>query len=140
VTHPTGAAPSPRRSVVAVRACVAAEGAAAAGQRAESGIAARRSVLALRGPCGAGCGLILADLGILDDVTITPVGTAWRLHASRLDATLRQLFASAMRVGRDRIASTADMIASAYAGAPRRWCGRRLEEPTADSLRGRTRT
>jgi uncharacterized membrane protein len=63
------------------------------------------------------CGLILAGLGVLNDVTITQASTVWELHATRPDATRRQLFASAMRVGRDHIASTVYTIAFAYVGA-----------------------
>jgi uncharacterized membrane protein len=41
----------------------------------------------------------------------------WELRAASPDMTERQLFASAMHIGRDHIASTIYTIAFAYAGA-----------------------
>lgn len=63
------------------------------------------------------CGIIVAGLGVLNDVTITQVSAVWevRAHAPHLDA--RALFTSGMRVGRDHLASTVYTIAFAYAGA-----------------------
>lgn len=63
------------------------------------------------------CGLILAGLGILNDVTITQASSVWELRAASPDMSRRQLFGSAMRIGRDHIASTIYTIAFAYAGA-----------------------
>lgn len=63
------------------------------------------------------CGLILAGLGVLNDVTITQASAVWELHATRPDASRRELFTSAMRIGRDHIASTVYTIAFAYVGA-----------------------
>lgn len=62
------------------------------------------------------CGMILAGLGILNDVTITQASAVWELrsYAAHLDA--RQLFTSAMQIGRDHMASTIYTIAFAYAG------------------------
>ncbi len=63
------------------------------------------------------CGLILAGLGILNDVTVTQASAVWELreHAPHLGA--RRLFGSGMRIGRDHLASTVYTIAFAYAGA-----------------------
>lgn len=63
------------------------------------------------------CGLILAGLGVLNDVTITQASAVWELHATRPEASRRELFTSAMRIGRDHIASTVYTIAFAYVGA-----------------------
>jgi len=63
------------------------------------------------------CGLILAGLGVLNDVTITQASAVWELHATRPHASRRDLFASGMRIGRDHIASTVYTIAFAYVGA-----------------------
>ena len=62
------------------------------------------------------CGMILAGLGILNDVTITQASAVWELrtYADHLDG--RRLFASAMQIGRDHMASTIYTIAFAYAG------------------------
>jgi uncharacterized membrane protein len=63
------------------------------------------------------CGIILAGLGVLNDVTVTQASAVWELRAARPDLTWVQLFARGMRIGRDHIASTVYTIAFAYAGA-----------------------
>jgi uncharacterized membrane protein len=63
------------------------------------------------------CGLIISGLGVLNDVTITQSSAVWELWELAPDTSARQLFASAMRIGRDHIASTVYTIAFAYAGA-----------------------
>lgn len=63
------------------------------------------------------CGVILAGLGVLNDVTITQASSVWEIRAAGTTMSRRQLFASAMRIGRDHIASTIYTIAFAYAGA-----------------------
>lgn len=63
------------------------------------------------------CGIIIAGLGVLNDVTITQSSAVWELHALSPELPPRRLFASAMRIGRDHIASTVYTIAFAYAGA-----------------------
>ena len=62
-------------------------------------------------------GVILAGLGVLNDVTITQASAVWELRASDPDAPWRTLFGRGMRIGRDHIASTVYTIAFAYAGA-----------------------
>jgi uncharacterized membrane protein len=63
------------------------------------------------------CGVILAGLGVLNDVTITQSSSVWELRAASTTMSRRRLFVSAMRIGRDHIASTIYTIAFAYAGA-----------------------
>lgn len=63
------------------------------------------------------CGVILAGLGVLNDVTITQASSVWELRAASRGMSRRRLFLSAMRIGRDHIASTIYTIAFAYAGA-----------------------
>jgi len=63
------------------------------------------------------CGVILAGLGVLNDVTITQASALWELRAADPSANRRSLFAGAMRIGRDHIASTVYTIAFAYTGA-----------------------
>ncbi len=63
------------------------------------------------------CGVILAGLGVLNDVTITQASALWELRAADPGANRRSLFAGAMRIGRDHIASTVYTIAFAYTGA-----------------------
>ena len=61
------------------------------------------------------CGIIVAGLGILNDVTITQASAVWELADQ--GASQKHLFSRAMRIGRDHIASTVYTIAFATAGA-----------------------
>jgi uncharacterized membrane protein len=61
--------------------------------------------------------IILAGLGVLNDVTITQSSAVWELRAAGPDLPRRSLFTRAMRIGRDHIASTIYTIVFAYAGA-----------------------
>ncbi len=61
------------------------------------------------------CGIIVAGLGVLNDVTITQASAVWELADEGRGQ--RHLFAKAMRIGRDHIASTVYTIAFATAGA-----------------------
>jgi uncharacterized membrane protein len=63
------------------------------------------------------CGVILAGLGVLNDVTITQASAVWELHVADPGARWPALLAGGMRIGRDHIASTIYTIAFAYAGA-----------------------
>ncbi|RAX46280.1 YibE/F family protein [Arthrobacter sp. AQ5-05] len=63
------------------------------------------------------CGLLIAGMGVLNDVTITQSSAVWELAEIAPHSTAGQLFASGMRIGRDHIASTVYTIAFAYAGA-----------------------
>ena len=62
------------------------------------------------------CALIVAGLGVLNDVTITQSSAVWELRAAAPAMTRRALFRSGMRIGRDHIASTIYTIVFAYAG------------------------
>ena len=61
--------------------------------------------------------IIVAGLGVLNDVTITQSSAVWELRAAGPQLTRAQLFTSGMRIGRDHIASTIYTIVFAYAGA-----------------------
>jgi uncharacterized membrane protein len=63
------------------------------------------------------CGIVIAGLGVLNDVTVTQASAVWELKALQPNASMRQLFSGGMRIGRDHIASTVYTIAFAYAGA-----------------------
>ena len=72
-----------------------------------------------RHPSPAGpllCGVIIAGLGILNDVTITQTSAVRQLHSLAPEHPRRHLLTSAMRIGRDHIASTVYTIVLAYAG------------------------
>jgi uncharacterized membrane protein len=62
------------------------------------------------------CGIIIAGLGLLNDVTITQASAVWELHELAPTTSSGALFRGAMRIGRDHIASTVYTIAFAYAG------------------------
>lgn len=62
-------------------------------------------------------GVVLAGLGVLNDVTITQVSAVWELRTADRAATWQNLFAGGMRIGRDHVASTIYTIAFAYVGA-----------------------
>jgi uncharacterized membrane protein len=63
------------------------------------------------------CGVVLAGLGVLNDVTITQSSAVWELREAAPAMSRQTLFARAMRIGRDHIASTIYTIVFAYAGA-----------------------
>jgi uncharacterized membrane protein len=62
-------------------------------------------------------GIIIGSLGVLNDVTVTQASAVWQLRAARAGAGVAELYRSAMRIGRDHIASTVDTLVLAYAGA-----------------------
>ncbi|MFD4181081.1 YibE/F family protein [Rhodococcus sp. NPDC058514] len=61
-------------------------------------------------------GFIIGSLGVLNDVTITQASTAFELADLDRTSSRRHIFGSAMRVGRDHIASTVYTLVLAYAG------------------------
>jgi uncharacterized membrane protein len=62
-------------------------------------------------------GLIVAALGVLDDVTVSQSSTVFTLHETDPTQSFAQLFGRGMRVGRDHIASVINTLFLAYAGA-----------------------
>lgn len=62
------------------------------------------------------CGIVVAGLGVLNDVTVTQASAVWELHANAPQLGAGRLFAAGMRIGRDHLASTVYTIAFAYAG------------------------
>ncbi len=62
-------------------------------------------------------GIIIGTLGVLDDVTVTQVSAVWELHQANPTMGIRRLYAAALRIGRDHIASTVNTLVLAYAGA-----------------------
>ena len=62
-------------------------------------------------------GIVIGALGILDDVTVTQVSIVWELREADPSMPRRDLYAAAVRVGRDHIASTVNTLLLAYAGA-----------------------
>ena len=62
------------------------------------------------------CAVIVAGLGVLNDVTITQASAVWELRGAGPELTRRQLFTAATQIGRDHIASTIYTIVFAYTG------------------------
>ncbi|MFV8130242.1 YibE/F family protein [Streptomyces syringium] len=62
-------------------------------------------------------GIIIGSLGVLDDVTVTQTSAVWELKEADPSASWRKLYGSAMRIGRDHIASVVNTLVLAYAGA-----------------------
>ncbi|MGY1616245.1 YibE/F family protein [Geodermatophilus sp. SYSU D00691] len=62
-------------------------------------------------------GVVVAGLGVLNDVTITQASAVWQLHEVDPGMSWRRLFSRGMAIGRDHIASTVYTIVFAYAGA-----------------------
>lgn len=63
------------------------------------------------------CAIIIAGLGILNDVTITQASAVWELRAAAPAMPRSEIFARAMRIGRDHIASTVYTVFFSYVGA-----------------------
>jgi uncharacterized membrane protein len=61
-------------------------------------------------------GMLLAGLGVLNDVTVTQASAVWELKAAAPHLGVRALFSRGMRIGRDHLSSTVYTIAFAYAG------------------------
>jgi uncharacterized membrane protein len=62
------------------------------------------------------CAIVVAGLGVLNDVTITQASSVWEIRGAGRSLSRREVFASGMRIGRDHIASTIYTIVFAYAG------------------------
>ena len=61
--------------------------------------------------------MVIAGLGVLNDVTVTQASAVWELRALQPFASAWDLFRSAMRIGRDHIASSVYTLVFAYAGS-----------------------
>jgi uncharacterized membrane protein len=61
--------------------------------------------------------MVIAGLGVLNDVTVTQASAVWELRALQPMARGASIFASAMRIGRDHIASSVYTLVFAYAGS-----------------------
>ncbi len=60
--------------------------------------------------------MVIAGLGVLNDVTVTQASAVWELRGLQPTANRKALFTSAMRIGRDHIASSVYTLVFAYAG------------------------
>lgn len=62
-------------------------------------------------------GIVIGALGAIDDMTVTQASIVWELRDADPTMSRRRLFGSAMRIGRNHVASTVNTLALAYAGA-----------------------
>ncbi len=62
-------------------------------------------------------GIVIAGMGVLNDVTVTQASAVWELHRLDQETPARRLFSGGMRIGRDHIASSVYTIVFAYAGS-----------------------
>jgi uncharacterized membrane protein len=62
-------------------------------------------------------GVVIGALGVLDDVTVTQTSAVWELRAANPALTRLELYNSALRIGRDHVASAVNTLVMAYAGA-----------------------
>jgi uncharacterized membrane protein len=62
-------------------------------------------------------GMVIAALGVLDDVTVSQASTVIALRSANPALRFRQLFAVAQRVGRDHVSATVNTLVLAYVGA-----------------------
>ena len=62
-------------------------------------------------------GLVIASLGVLDDVTVTQAAAVWELSAANPGASRRSLIGAGLRIGRAHVASVVNTLMLAYAGS-----------------------
>lgn len=62
-------------------------------------------------------GIVVGALGVLDDVTVTQVSAVVQLRRANPSMSRVELYRSALKIGRDHIASTVNTLVLAYAGA-----------------------
>ena len=62
-------------------------------------------------------GIVIGALGAIDDMTVTQASVVAELREANPALGPVRLFAAAMRIGRDHVASTVNTLALAYAGA-----------------------
>jgi uncharacterized membrane protein len=62
-------------------------------------------------------GMVIAALGVLDDVTVSQASTVMALRSANPSLGFRALFAASQRVGRDHVSATVNTLVLAYVGA-----------------------
>lgn len=62
-------------------------------------------------------GMVIAALGVLDDLTVSQSSTVFALRAANPTLAGRELFSRGLVVGRDHVAATVNTLVLAYAGA-----------------------
>lgn len=62
-------------------------------------------------------GMVIAALGVLDDLTISQASTVMALHAARPEQPFGELYRRGIAVGRDHVTATVNTLVLAYVGA-----------------------
>lgn len=62
-------------------------------------------------------GMVIAALGVLDDVTVSQASTVMALRAANPAQSFGELYRSALQVGRDHVSATVNTLVLAYVGA-----------------------
>jgi uncharacterized membrane protein len=62
-------------------------------------------------------GMVVGALGVLDDVTVSQASTVLALRSANPSLRFRELFGTALRVGRDHVSATVNTLVLAYVGA-----------------------
>jgi uncharacterized membrane protein len=62
-------------------------------------------------------GIVIAALGVLDDVTVSQASTVLALRAANPGLRFGELYGGALRVGRDHVSATVNTLVLAYVGA-----------------------
>jgi hypothetical protein len=62
-------------------------------------------------------GIVIAALGVLDDVTVSQASTVLALRAANPGLGFGELYGRALRVGRDHVSATVNTLVLAYVGA-----------------------
>jgi uncharacterized membrane protein len=62
-------------------------------------------------------GMVIAALGVLDDLTISQASTVMALHAARPEQRFSELYKRGLAVGRDHVTATVNTLVLAYVGA-----------------------
>ena len=104
-------------TLVAVLGSIAVSVARLTGLTSEETVTCRGTTRPSTSPGLVLAGIVVAGLGVLNDVTITQASAIWQLHEVSPEITWRELYTRGMTVGRDHIASTVYTIVFAYAGA-----------------------
>jgi uncharacterized membrane protein len=62
-------------------------------------------------------GMVIAALGVLDDLTVSQASTVMALHVARPEQHFRELYRRGVTVGRDHVTATVNTLVLAYVGA-----------------------
>jgi uncharacterized membrane protein len=88
-----------------------------------TGLSSEEATLLLRGGADISleglllAGIVIAALGVLDDVTVSQASTVLALRAADPGQGFRQLYGRALRVGQDHVSATVNTLVLAYVGA-----------------------